>query len=156
MEKLNFSYIFKNSFETFKVFETIPMKVAGILIEGHTSSIWQILNHLVIWQRFGIEKLSNINTEIQFDEAQSWIKEQAPKDVMEWNNKIQEFDQQVAQLKQFIQTLNMEDAMLNEKLEIVQEASIHLSFHLGEIILMARQKNKYPKPSEMKAFLQVD
>lgn len=131
------------------------MEMAGILVEGHASSIWQILNHLVIWQRFSIQKLNNINAEIQFDETQSWIKEQAPKSLMEWKNKIQEFNQQVVQVEQFIKTLRMEDAMLNNKLQLIQEAGIHLSFHLGEIILMARQKNKYPKPSEMRTFLQA-
>ena len=42
---------------------------------------------------------------------------------------------------------------MKQKLKIVQTLSVHLSFHLGEIVLILRQNGHYPMPHEMQAFL---
>ncbi|MFD0963892.1 hypothetical protein [Pseudofulvibacter geojedonensis] len=59
MHKLAYNYIFQNAFDTFKVFETITYKSFGVVIEGHSKSIWQILNHIIIWQSFQINQITN-------------------------------------------------------------------------------------------------
>ncbi|WKN45665.1 hypothetical protein [Tunicatimonas pelagia] len=153
MDKLNFNFIFKNAFDTFKVFETIPIKISGISIEGHSKTIWQTLNHLIIWREFQIEKLNNINSKIDFNESESWISELKPNNLNEWKTKTEEFKNQTEQIEKVISSLDLSELKLNEKLKLIQDSSAHLSFHLGEIILIARQKNKYPKPDEMNDFL---
>jgi len=153
MNKLDFNFIFQNAFDTFKVFETIPVEISGILIEGHAKTIWQTLNHLIIWRKFQIEKLNNIEAEIDFNESDSWISESKPNNLNEWTMKTKEFKDQTKQLEKIILNLDASDKALEEKLKLIQDSSTHLSFHLGEIILIARQKNKYPKPNEMNDFL---
>ena len=153
MKELKIKNIYQNAFETFKVFETIPFEISGILIENQTSTIWQILNHLIIWQKFHIEELNNIEKNIKFNESKSWISEIIPKDILEWKTKISEFENQIEIIKNIVETLNFKDEKINEKMKIIQDSSTHLSFHLGEIILIGRQKNKYPQPSEMNEFL---
>jgi hypothetical protein len=140
MNKLDIPSIFQNAFESFKVFETIPISVSGILVEGHSSTIWQILNHLILLRAFQIQQLSEVDSLIDFDESESWIKTLEPASEQEWNSKLNEFKQQTVQLNQFVSALLPSDLNLNHKLKIIQESSIHLSFHLGEIILIARQK----------------
>lgn len=149
MNKLNFKFIFQNAFDTFKVFETIPIEISGILIEGHSKTIWQTLNHLIIWRDFKIQKRTNINIKIDFNESESWIVESKPSNSNEWKKRISEFKNQAER----IENLDSLDLKLEEKLKLIQDSSTHLSFHLGEIILIARQKNKYPKPNEMNKFL---
>ena len=150
---INFNYIFKNAFDSFKVFETIPIEISGILIEGHSKTIWETLNHLIKWREILIQKLTNINENIDFDESESWIADSKPKNENEWKIKKSEFSNQTEKIKKIIENLDYSELKLNEKLRLIQDASTHLSFHLGEIILIARQKNKYPKPSEMNEFL---
>jgi exonuclease VII small subunit len=153
MNKLNFNYIFKNAFDTFKVFDTIPPEISGVVIEGHSKTIWQTLNHLIIWREFQIQKLTKANAEIDFDESESWISELKPNNPNEWNKKISMFKSQAERIENLIKNLDTSDLQLEEKLKLIQDSSTHLSFHLGEIIVIARQKNKYPKPSEMSEFL---
>lgn len=153
MNKLNFNFIFENAFDTFKAFETIPFEISGILIEGHSKTIWQTLNHLIIWREFQIEKLKNINSEIDFNESESWISKSKPMNLNEWKLKTEKFKNQTKQIEKIILNLDLADLKLEKKLKLIQESSTHLSFHLGEIILIARQKNKYPKPEEMNDFL---
>ncbi|BDD03966.1 hypothetical protein [Aureibacter tunicatorum] len=153
MNKLNFNFIFKDAFDTFKVFETIPVEISGILIEGHSKTIWQILNHLILWRRFQIQKLNNFDSKIHFNESESWAFELKSNNLNEWTSKTQEFKNQTEQIEKIILNLNSSDVELEGKLKLIQDSSTHLSFHLGEIILIARQKNEYPKPEEMSDFL---
>lgn len=153
MNILNFKYIFQNAFDTFKVFDTIPNEISGILIEGHSKTIWEVLNHLILWREFQIQKLTNINDKIDFNESESWLAEAKPNNQNEWKIKIQEFNNQTEQIEYLIDNLDSSDLKLEEKLKLIQDSSTHLSFHLGEIILIARQKNKYPKSNEMNEFL---
>ncbi|MFK7747661.1 MAG: hypothetical protein AB8B65_04680 [Kordia sp.] len=153
MKKHNFKFIFQNAFDTFKVFETIPFEISGVLIEGHSKTIWQTLNHLLKWREFQIQKIANINATIDFKESESWITESKPNTKNEWELKINEFQHQTEEIKNQIDTLDTSDIKIDEKLKLIQDSSTHLAFHLGEIILIARQKNKYPKPSEMNQFL---
>jgi exonuclease VII small subunit len=153
MNVLNFKYIFQNAFDTFKVFETIPIEISGILIDGHSKTIWETLNHIIKWREFQIQKLTNLNKKVDFNESESWIAEPKPKNQNEWNIKISVFNGQTERIENLIENIDSSDLQLEEKLKLIQDSSTHLSFHLGEIILIARQKNKYPKPNEMNEFL---
>lgn len=153
MKKLNFKFIFQNAFDTFKVFEIIPIEISGILIEGHSKTIWETLNHLIIWREFQIRKLTNIIAKVDFNESESWIAESKPNNLNEWKIKVSEFRSQTEKIENLIENLDSSDLKLEEKPKLIQDSSTHLSFHLGEIILIARQKNKYPKPNEMNEFL---
>ncbi|WP_055435513.1 hypothetical protein [Lacinutrix algicola] len=153
MTKLNFKFIFQNAFDSFKVFETIPIEISGILIEGHSKTIWQTLNHLIKWREFQILKIADIEKKNDFIESESWITELEPKNPNDWKKKISIFKSQSEQIENQIKNLDLSDLRLEEKLKLIQDSSTHLSFHLGEIILIARQKNKYPQPNEMNEFL---
>lgn len=153
MDKLNFKYIFKNAFDTFKVFDTIPFEISGDVSQGHSKTIWETLNHLIVWREFQIQKLTNVDAAIDFDESESWISESKPNNLNEWNIKISAFKNQAKLIDNLIENLDSSDLQLEEKLKLIQDSSTHLSFHLGEIIVIARQKNKYPQPSEMNEFL---
>ena len=153
MTKLNFKFIFQNAFDSFKVFETIPIEISGILIEGHSKTIWQTLNHLIKWRDFQILKIADLEKKSDFIESESWITELEPNNPNDWKKKISIFKSQSEQIENQIKNLDLSDLRLEEKLKLIQDSSTHLSFHLGEIILIARQKNKYPQPNEMNEFL---
>lgn len=153
MGALDIKYIFQDAFDTFKVFEIIPFEISGVLIEGHSKTIWQTLNHLIRWRDFQIRKLKSIGREIEFHESESWIVQSEPNSIDQWKAQLNEFKIQTEQIKELIASLDTSDSQLDEKLKNIQESSVHLSFHLGEIILIARQKNAYPKPHEMAEFL---
>lgn len=52
-----------------------------------------------------------------------------------------------------ISELDIADPHINQKLKLIQDLSVHLSFHLGEVILMRRMAGTYPLPHQMKDFL---
>ncbi|CAM4154273.1 hypothetical protein FLAN108750_12955 [Flavobacterium antarcticum] len=153
MISLNFKYIFQNAFDTYKVFDTIPFEISGTLIEGQSKTIWQTLNHLIIWREFQFRQLKDIETDFNFVESDSWIDSIKPVDKLEWSLKIDEFKTQSETIQNLIQNLDSTDSLLEKKLKIIQDSSTHLAFHLGEIILIARVKKMYPTPEQMSLFL---
>lgn len=150
MEPMDFEYIFRDAFETFKVFECIPFEKSGVQADSNSKTIWQILNHLVQWQEYQIANLNDSKNKITFDEFNSWIEELEPLDQKNWNEKVSEFNHQIGMVKQFISQFNSNG---NEYLKIIQDLSTHLSFHLGEIIFLGRFYKIYPQAYEMNDFL---
>ena len=153
MVPLNFNIIFQNAFDTYKTFETIPFEIKDTLIEGQSKTIWQTLNHLVIWMEFQLWQLENIENDFNFVESDSWIESIKPVDNLEWLLKINEFKTQTEKIINLIDKLDSADLLLEKKLKIIQDSSTHLAFHLGEIILIARVKNVYPTSEKMNEFL---
>lgn len=62
MSHVNFNKIFADSFEDFKVFENLDASQASMSSSGAPNSIWQILNHLIIWQDYLLKNLKGIPT----------------------------------------------------------------------------------------------
>ncbi|MDB4923775.1 DinB family protein [Mucilaginibacter sp.] len=154
MSTPDFQNIFFDSFNTFKVFDDLSVIIANEKPPGAPKSVWQILNHLVSWQQ---QQLSLLNGETPLQniiETETWIgkpvNEQSFIDSI-----VSTFNDQIKEIKHITSALTPNTPSLQLKLKCVQDLTGHLSFHLGEIILIRRQLKNYPMPDEMKAFLLV-
>lgn len=125
MSKLNFKYIYQNALDTFKVFETIPFEIYSVLIEGHSKTIWETLNHLILWREFQIQKLTKIKGKINFNESESWIAASKPINPKDWETKINKFRSQTEQILSLIENLDSSDLLLEEKLKLIQVRIYH-------------------------------
>ena len=149
----HYQALFANSFDTFKVFDNLTLSEISNTPANSPKTIWQILNHLITWQNYQLTQLKNIQQHIGLDEEATWIDDQNPSDQQELNNALVTFKNQHQQLAGEISALDSNDMYINQKLKIVQDLSVHLSFHVGEVILMRRMAGTYPLPHQMKEFL---
>jgi hypothetical protein len=145
--------LFAHSFDTFKVFDTLTLGEISNTPVNSPKTIWEILNHLIAWQNYQLTQLKNIQQNIELNEEATWIDDQNPSDQQEVNNAFVIFKNQHQQLEEEIAVFDNNDSHLTQKLKIVQDLSVHLSFHVGEIILMRRMAGTYPLPHQMKDFL---
>ena len=125
---------------------------ASLQAVNTSKSIWQILNHLIVWQEFQLNKLQGLDS-TDIEELDTWKTAPVVCDQGLLCQAINIFNSQIEQIKSEIQALSTESNDIEKKLKIVQDLSVHLSFHLGEMILQMRQNGHYPMPSEMKEFL---
>ena len=144
--------IFIDSFDIFKVFDKLNIQQASLTNYNSPNSVWQILNHLIIWQDFQIEKLCNIDTK-DINEIDTWLTEKEVSDQRILNVKIEKFEKQIVWIKTELNKMTIEQIDIEQKLKIIQDLTIHISFHLGEIVLILRQNGHYPLPNKMKYFL---
>ena len=151
---MNYQNIFSESFDTFKVFENLTVEKVNKMINGMPQTIWQILNHLTIWQAHQISllkggKLDNAG----FNEQASWIEGKYVQHQEELDEYIEMLTTQVEWVKHFIDSVDINEHGPKNELRIIQDMSTHLSFHLGELVLIMRMNGDYPLPHQMKAFL---
>ncbi|WP_462267154.1 hypothetical protein [Mucilaginibacter sp.] len=150
---MNFVYLFSNAFDTFKVFDSLTIDNVNESPETAPQSIWQILNHLVILNNNEIAILEDKPVMAMVSEPDSWIENKAPVSQDAMDKIVNRLQQQVALVKTKVAALGMDTVNLEQKLFAVQNFSIHLSFHLGEIVLLRRMAGTYPLPKSMRAFL---
>jgi len=148
-----FETLFADSFDTFKVFDNLTLSEISNTPINSPKTIWQILNHLITWQNYQLTQLKNIQQYIELDEEATWIDDQNPSVQQGLNNALVTFKNQQQQLAEEILAFDSNDLYINQKLKIVQDLSVHLSFHVGEVILMRRMAGTYPLPHQMKEFL---
>jgi uncharacterized damage-inducible protein DinB len=152
---MKFDSVFSDSFDTFKVFDNLTVLQSGLTNHHSPKSIWQILHHLVTWQDYQLAKLRNSVTQ-DVSETETWPAETNCSDQRILNTKIRQFETQIEQLKLELSNMTVAQADIEQKLKIVQDMTVHLSFHLGEIVLIMRQNGHYPMPGEMKHFLNAE
>ena len=144
--------IFIDSFDIFKVFDKLNIQQASLTNYNSPNSVWQILNHLIIWQDYQIEKLCNIDTK-DINEIDTWLTEKEVSDQIILNEKIEKFEKQIVWIKTELNKMTIGQIDIEQKIKIIQDLTIHISFHLGEIVLILRQNGHYPMPNKMKYFL---
>jgi hypothetical protein len=149
----HYQALFAHSFDTFKVFDNLTLGEISNTPVNSPKTIWQILNHLIEWQNYQLTQLKNIKQNIGLNEDATWIDDQNPSGQQELNNALAIFKNQHQQLAEEISAFDSNDIYIDQKLKIVQDLSVHLSFHVGEVILMRRMAGTYPLPHQMKDFL---
>jgi hypothetical protein len=153
MQQSYFKTLFHNSFDTFKVFDNLNVNETGHTLSTAPKTIWQILNHLTAWQGHQLNQIKDIDQVTDIDEEATWINTGNAANQDELNNAVILFNEQLSQLKTEIEKFDIADKDIVQKLKPLQDLSVHLSFHIGEVILMRRMAGTYPLPHEMKAFL---
>jgi hypothetical protein len=148
-----FETLFAESFDTFKVFETLTLREIDTPPVGSPKTIWQIINHLIAWQGYQLKQLKDMDSHLQIDEAATWIDSTNTNTQDDLDNTTAIFNVQLTELKALIKKFDTADADIMQKLKLVQDLSVHLSFHVGEVILMRRMTGNYPLPHQMKEFL---
>jgi len=145
--------LFLDCFDTFKVFHNLTIEETGRNLLAAPKTIWQILNHLIVWQEFQLNLLQSPESEVELNEHMTWNEEELCDSQERLNETIAKFYHQLECMKEEISKFDLTDPKLQSELKVVQDASVHLSFHIGEIVLMRRMTGHYPLPHQMQAFL---
>jgi hypothetical protein len=152
MNKLDFEDIFFDSFDTFKVFDDLKLEQVNEAAPNTPKTVWQILNHLIIWQQDQLNMLNGKTDLLSINETETWNVTH-PEEQRIVDNAVLTFKDQIKSIKAIIASLSTDMPDIQVKLKTIQEITNHLSFHVGEIILIRRQMKNFPLPGEMKKFL---
>ena len=147
--------MFTHSLDTFKAFDNLTIESSGYNQDECPATIWQILNHLVLWQTNQLNQIRGEEPGKNIAELDTWIKEKAPRDEINLQATVAQFKNQLEAVQDEIKKVGLTQKDSARKLKVIQELACHLSFHLGEVVLVRRLKGNYPLPHQMKAFLQT-
>ncbi|WPR76202.1 DinB family protein [Algoriphagus sp. NG3] len=150
---MDISQLFKDSFDTFKVFDNLTIEQASQTSENTPKTVLQILNHLTIWQDYQLRLLRNGFLNQSINEIDTWTEEKSVLSQELLDEKVNEFKRQIDSIKSEVNNFDKANGGYEIKIKTIQDLALHLSFHLGEIISLRRIQRNYPWPNEMKEFL---
>jgi DinB superfamily len=154
MIPINSSQIFEQAFDTFKAFDDLTVASSSFEQQTFPASIWQILQHLLMWQEHQVAHLQGLTLAKSFNEKRSWDSECVPSSEAALQAAVTQFKQQLVELQAHANQLSGESQDDLDRGLVLQSVALHLSFHLGEVILMRRLQGTYPLPAQMREFLQ--
>lgn len=145
--------LFIQAFATFKAFDNLTVVSSSAAQQAFPASIWQILHHLLAWQAHQLAQLRGTVVVEPFDEQRSWVSERVPPSEAALQAAVTEFQHQLVALQAHAQQLSGEGPAVLAQALVLQAVALHLSFHLGEVVLIRRLQGTYPLPEQMQAFL---
>jgi hypothetical protein len=145
--------LFAQAFDTFKAFDDLTVASSSAAQQAFPASIWQILQHLLVWQAHQLAQLQGTAPAEPFDEQQSWGAARVPASEAVLQAAVTQFQHQLAELQAWARDAQGYAEQVLEQGPVLQEAALHLSFHLGEVVLMRRLQGSYPLPAHMSEFL---
>lgn len=147
--------LFDQAFDTFKAFDDLTVASSSAAQQAFPASIWQILQHLLGWQTHQLAQLQGTASAASFDEKQSWDAARVPPSEAALQAAIRQFKQQLVELQAWASEVKGDAQQILEQKLVLQSVALHLSFHLGEVVLMRRLQGSYPLPAHMAEFLQA-
>jgi uncharacterized damage-inducible protein DinB len=147
--------LFEQAFDTFKAFDNLTVSSSSAEQQAFPASIWQILQHLLSWQAHQLAQLQGTTSAEVFDEKRSWDAPPVPPSEAALQAAVTQFKCQLIDLQTWAREAKGDVQQVLAQGVILQEVALHLSFHLGEVVLMRRLQGSYPMPTHMSEFLQA-
>ena len=135
----------------FAALESLTSGVAGATLKDSPYTIWQIIKHLNYWQERFFARLKEEPVLPAPTAAEGWSFSTEPASETELSNEIKKFKDSITKTTSFCRT-NYE-SMKNPRgnystgFDVVQAMASHISYHIGEIVLLRRILSSWPPPS---------
>jgi hypothetical protein len=134
-----------------RAFEGLSWRQAGQEVPGSPHTIWQLLKHLNYWQDRLISRIEGMKVLPAKTSDDGWKFEKAPSDETTYRRELGKF---LTGIDYMTQTLLPEsNGLIDCKgdypngFAVIQTMASHISYHLGEVVLLRRMLELWPPPS---------
>lgn len=132
-----------------KALEGLTPEVAGKLIHNSPYTIWQLIKHVSFWHDYFLDYLSENKLPRVEKSGDGWVQNPAPANDHEFSETLDTLLNNIEKTKTMIKDidrLNYPERYENAW-NVYQAMASHISYHLGEIVLLRRMAGDYPPPS---------
>jgi hypothetical protein len=105
---MQFETVFAEAFDTFKAFDNLTFDIVSQKVTGTPKTLWQIVNHIIIWQENQLLLAEGNVPEKLITEIETWIETEMPTDQDSVNKAISIFNAQLHKIKTLVSTLSVE------------------------------------------------
>ena len=134
-----------------KALEGLTWRISGTLVDGSPHSIWQQIKHLNYWQDRFISRIEGMKVLPAKSSEEGWCWSMAPADEAEYR---QEVGKLLTGINYIAETMLKQPGCLASSkgdyvhgYAVIQAMGSHLSYHIGEIVLLRRMMGAWPPPS---------
>jgi uncharacterized damage-inducible protein DinB len=128
--------------------EDLSIDIAGKNIPGSPHTIWQILKHINYWQEKFLSYIKDESTPIALTAKEGWSFPQSPVNENELKQEVQKFCKSLEEAISFDKDrLNKKAQRYKSGFDVLQAMASHISYHIGEIVMLRRILKSWPPPS---------
>lgn len=130
-----------------KALEELSWKEAGVCADRIPHTIFQLLNHMIYWQDWIVRWLDGENPRLPKRASMSWPGDVSPKNGKDWEQAVSAFSNGLEELERRCHRENLLAKRGRwSKLQMLQIAVLHNSYHLGQIVFLRRVLGSWPPP----------
>ena len=128
--------------------EDLTVEIAGRQIENAPYTVWQIFKHITYWQERFIGYINDEFTPPALSAKEGWAFSSSPLNEEELKNEIQKFISSLDEAISFSKNeLEKKAQKYKSGYDVLQAMASHISYHIGEIVILRRMLGKWPPPS---------
>lgn len=134
-----------------RAFEGLNWRQSGLSVPQSPHTIWQLLKHLNYWQDRLISRIEGMKVLPAKTSDDGWNFNSAPEDEETFNRELGKLLTGINYMTQTL--LPQADELYGVKGDyphgfgVIQTMASHISYHLGEVVLMRRMLGLWPPPS---------
>jgi hypothetical protein len=132
-------------------FEGITWRQAGLSVPKSPHTIWQLLKHLNYWQDRLISRIEGMKVLPAKTSDDGWSFDASPPDEGTYQRELGKLLTGVNYMTQTklpeMDCLKQPKGDYPHGFAVIQSMASHLSYHLGEVVLMRRMLGLWPPPS---------
>lgn len=134
--------------ETISALEGLDWKLAGTRPEGVPHSVFQLVNHVVYWQKWLVSWLDGGKPKTPKHAAGSWPGKSSPASRSEWERAVRDLRDALEALEQRARQVDLLSKQGKwTPLELLHVVGSHTSYHIGQVVLLRQQLGAWPPPS---------
>jgi hypothetical protein len=128
--------------------EDLTVEIAGREIPGSPHTIWQILKHINFWQERFISYIIDESSAPVLTAKEGWSFPKSPDNEDEVKREIEKFNSTLNEVLGFSESKLSEKAQkYKSSFDALQAMASHISYHIGEIVILRRIAGYWPPPS---------
>jgi len=128
--------------------EDLTFEIAGREIDNSPYTIWQILKHIDFWQERFNSYIKYDDTPPSLSAKEGWSFPESPSNEDELQNEIIKFNSTFNEAMAFSKDeLEKKAQQYKSGYDVLQAMASHISYHIGEIVLLRRMLGSWPPPS---------
>lgn len=127
----------------------LNVAIAGKQIENAPHTIWQLIEHLNFWQERFLAQLKGMKLPGVTKASEGWPEEKAPAGAEDFKNAVDYLLNSIGETKALL--LQAEKLYYppyyTSAYALIRAMGSHLSYHLGQVMMLRRMAGDYPPPS---------
>jgi len=134
-----------------RAFEGITWRDAGLTVQNYPHTIWQLLKHMNYWQDRLISRIEGMKVLPAKSSDDGWDFDLSAENEEAYRRELGKFLTSIDYITQTM--LPRADELKGSKgdypngYSVIQTMASHLSYHIGEVVLVRRMLGLWPPPS---------
>lgn len=134
--------------ETANVLERLDCELAGARPDGVPHSLFQLVNHMIYWQEWGVRWLDGKRPRPPRHAAGGWPGKVSPASRAQWERTVQRYRDTLDALDRSSRQADLLSKRRKwTRLEMLHIIASHTSYHVGQVAFLRQLLGAWPPPS---------